>query len=142
MLRPATPADAPACAAILGEFFERTPWLPRLHTPAEDQAFLAHLIAEADVTIADADGVQGYSATRGTDLDHLYLAPSARRQGIGTALLTRAKTGRDRLRLWCFQQNIPALAFYAAQGFTEIGRTDGQDNEERLPDIQLEWRAA
>jgi len=46
------------------------------------------------------------------------------------------------LSLWCFQQNHAARAFYARHGFVEGTRTDGQNNEERLADVKLEWRAA
>ena len=63
----------------------------------------------------------------------------ARRQGHGRALLDHAKARADRLSLWTFEANREALAFYAAQGFAETARTDG-DNEEGLPDVRLEWR--
>lgn len=36
--------------------------------------------------------------------------------------------------------DLPARAFHARMGFTEIARTDGTGNDEGLPDVQLEWR--
>lgn len=142
IIRPAMPDDAPACAAILGAFFEQTPWLPRLHTEDEDRAFLAHLIETAEVTVACDRDVQGYIACSGDEVEHLYLAQHAQRQGIGRRLMDHAKTDRQQLTLWCFQQNAPALAFYRAQGFVETQRTDDAGNEEGLPDVHLTWRAA
>lgn len=142
VLRLATAADASACATILGAFFTDTPWLPRLHTFEEDTGFLTGLIGRTDVTVAQRDGVVcGYCAVDGAEVDHLYLAMDARGQGIGSQLMDAAKTGRNQLKLWCFQQNTRARTFYAKHGFTEIARTDGATNEECLPDVQLQWRA-
>jgi hypothetical protein len=44
------------------------------------------------------------------------------------------------VRLWTFQRNTRSRLFYALQGFREVRRTDGQGNEEREPDVLLEWR--
>ena len=44
------------------------------------------------------------------------------------------------LRLWVFQRNTDAIAFYRTCGFREIERTDGSRNEEREPDVLMEWR--
>ena len=141
ILRPATPEDAPACAAILGGFFEDTPWLPRLHSAQDDRAFLTRLIHLGHVSVATKTGeVLGYLAVNGAELDHMYLAPGARRQGIGSLMMAHAKASRDALTLWCFRENTAALAFYTHHGFAEIARTDG-DNEENLPDVQLQWSA-
>jgi hypothetical protein len=43
------------------------------------------------------------------------------------------------VRLWTFQKNAAAIRFYLAHGFREVERTDGSRNEEREPDILLEW---
>ena len=42
-------------------------------------------------------------------------------------------------RLWVFQRNTPALAFYARLGCVEVRRTTGEDNAEREPDVCLRW---
>ena len=54
----------------------------------------------------------------------------------------RRWTAQDRLRLWVFQRNEPAIAFYRARGFRETLRTDGSANEEREPDALFEWTRA
>jgi GNAT superfamily N-acetyltransferase len=69
-----------------------------------------------------------------------YVEPDAQRSGIGSALLEAAKTRRPAgLRLWVFQRNHAARAFYAQHGFAEVELTDGADNEEREPDVLLAW---
>jgi ribosomal protein S18 acetylase RimI-like enzyme len=56
-------------------------------------------------------------------------------------MLSVAKRERPRgLRLWTFASNTPAQRFYERHGFVEMDRTDGQDNEERAPDILYTWR--
>ena len=122
-------------AAILSDWIDATPWMPRIHTRDEDAAFCASLVPDAWVTEA------GFLALREKDIPALYVARAARRQGRGRALLDYAKSLSPALSLWTFEANVPARAFYAAQGFEEIGRTDG-DNDEGLPDIRLEWRRA
>ena len=57
-------------------------------------------------------------------------------RGVVWAALAR----RRRVRLWTFQRNIRSRRFYALQGFCEIRLTDGRANEEKEPDVLLEWR--
>jgi ribosomal protein S18 acetylase RimI-like enzyme len=73
-------------------------------------------------------------------VEHLYVKPDAQRAGIGSTLLDAAKARRPAgLRLWVFQRNEGARAFYAKHGFAEVERTDGAANEEREPDVLLAW---
>ncbi|MEV8467117.1 GNAT family N-acetyltransferase [Fluviibacterium sp. DFM31] len=139
-LRDARPEDAPAMAEILTDWLTRTPWLPNLHTPQQNRAFCGKLIDQKAVTVAEQDQhVVGFLAQRAAEIDALYVAQGAWRQGIGHALLSAAKAKHARLELWTFQANLEARAFYACEGFFELRRTDGQDNDEKLPDIRFAW---
>lgn len=140
MIRPAHDPDASALATILSDWVDATPWMPRLHTRAEDLAFVSSLVSAGQVMIAEHDGQPaGYLARDGEEIRHLYVARDQQGRGVGRALIDQAKSGFTELGLWCFQANSAALAFYAKQGFAEDHRTDGRDNEERLPDIRLVW---
>jgi len=135
------PEDAERLAAIFTSA-RRTamPWLPELHTEEEDRAFIGErVMADCELLVARREArPAGFLALKDDMVEHLYVAPEAQRQGIGTALLEAAKARRpDGLRLWTFQRNAGAAAFYARQGFTEVMRTDGSDNEEREPDVLL-----
>lgn len=137
---PATPQDAGDLAAILRGWIHETPWMPKLHGPAEDLAFLAHLIATHEVTVMRRNGLAaGFLARLGPEIDCLYLAASARGQGLGAQVLDRAKAASPRLELWTFQANSGARRFYARHGFMETGLTDGAGNDEKLPDVRLIW---
>lgn len=43
------------------------------------------------------------------------------------------------VELWTFVANTGAQSFYRREGFAEMRRTDG-DNEEHLPDILYRWQ--
>ena len=140
-LASATAKDAPALARILGDWIRETPWMPKLHSREEDLGYLQHLIARTEVTVLHGDGPAGFIAVDGDDVPALYLAPAARGQGGGRALLDHARYGRDRLEFWTFRANTGARRFYDREGFREIARTEG-DNEAGLPDLRLLWQRA
>jgi len=76
-------------------------------------------------------------------VDQLYVEPDLTGAGIGTQLIDLAKSERpDGLKLWTFASNQGAQRFYLRHGFHEVLRTDGQENEERAPDIQFAWLPA
>lgn len=149
VLRPATEADAPALAAILSDWIDATPWMPRRHSRLEERGFVLRLIREMTVTVAMAPGAtggparpRGFLARRDGFIHALYLAPQARRRGLGRRLLDAAKAEAPALELWVFQANAPARAFYRAQGFAEAESGDGSGNDEGLPDLRLVWQRA
>ena len=140
----AGPADADALAALFtASRSAAMPWLPRLHSAAEDRRFMAEQViwASDEVLVVRRDGRPvAFLALRGAMVEHLYVEPGAQREGIGSALLEAAKARRPAwLRLWVFQRNEGAVAFYERHGFAEVERTDGAGNEEREPDVLLAW---
>ncbi len=138
-LRPARTTDAGAVGAILSEFVDSTPWMPRIHTRAEDLSFAGRMIDKGWVTVAEAPQVLGFMARDDTEVNALYVAGSARGQGLGSQLIEAAKAASETLCLWTFQANTAAQQFYLRHGFREITRTDGAGNDEKLPDIRYRW---
>ena len=140
-LTAAKPRDARRLARVLSDWVAETPWMPALHTSAEDRRYLRRLIEGADVvTLRTWRGPQGFLARDGEMIHALYLAPAARGHGQGRRLLDIAKVRAPRLTLWTFQANLGARKFYAQQGFVEVEATDGAGNDENLPDVRLVWQ--
>ena len=137
VLRRAVMADAAALTEI--QLAARTSAdIPNLHTAAEDLAFHQGLIAGKAVMVAEQDGVPvGFAAIHGGWLDHLWVLPACHRRGIGRELLAWARKS-GALKLYVFTHNTRAIAFYRAHGAVQIAESDGQDNEERLPDLTLQ----
>jgi len=141
-LREARPTDAGAVGAILSSFTDATPWMPRIHSRAEDLSFAGRMIDRNWVQVAVRDdGVCGFLARDGAEILALYVRSDARSQGVGAALIRQAQAVRDRLELATFQANLGAQRFYRAQGFVETRRSDGAHNDEGLPDVSFRWTA-
>jgi putative acetyltransferase len=140
-LRLATPADADEIAALFTASRRLLDFLPELHTPEEDRGFIReHILPRYRVTVAERGGrIVGFVSDKPGWIENLYVAPERLGSGIGSALLKDAKSRNERLELWCFLDNHRARAFYEKHGFHEIERTDGANNEERLPDIRFGW---
>jgi putative acetyltransferase len=140
-LRPAQRADAPTIARVYEAARTHSlPYLPVLHSPAEDEAYFTKVVETEAVTVSvHNEAIVGFIARDDDEIDHLYVRPDHHGRGHGTALLTIAQSTRDRLELWVFQRNARAIAFYEAHGFAIVASTDGADNEEREPDHRMAW---
>ncbi len=142
-LRRATLDDMTALARLHRRTVQVSlPFLPTLHTPAEDAWwFCERLFATNEVWLAeDAKGPLGYIAFRADFIEHLFIKPEAQSAGVGLQLLEQAKQNYAELSLWTFQQNLRARRFYERHGFVAVTETDGADNEEKLPDVLYRWR--
>ena len=141
VIRRAVPEDAARLARIhLDARIEAMP--PTIHPEHEVVAWVAGNIERDEVWVADVDGrPAAYSRLTEGWLDDLYVDPAYARQGLGSVLLELAKSRQpEGFGLWVFEMNAPARAFYARHGLVEVERTDGSENEEKEPDIRVEWR--
>lgn len=140
-LRPAVPDDAPAIADVHLAARAAAPMPASVHTDDEVRSWLASRFGVDEIWVAEVDGgVVGYARFTRTWLDDLYVVPAHAGVGIGSALLDLVKARHPRgFGLWVFASNLPARAFYAAHGLVEREHTDGSGNEERAPDLVMEW---
>ncbi len=114
---------------------------PKMWSGAETIAYCGEMIARGWVTVAEAAGrVVGFLARDGAEICGLYVAAGSRDAGIGRALIDSAKRGQDGLWLKVLEQNAGARRFYARHGFAEVARSDGAENDDKLPDITMEWQ--
>ncbi|MCR1781609.1 GNAT family N-acetyltransferase [Nocardioides carbamazepini] len=141
LLRPATPDDVPRIAAVQVAARAVAAMPPGIHAPDEVRAYLAAHFGTAENWVAEVAGrVVGYARFTRDWLNDLYVDPGRQGVGVGGALLDLVKARHpDGFSLWVFEQNAPARAFYAARGLVEREHTDGAENEERAPDLRMEW---
>jgi len=123
-------------------FDERLPSLAGLHTPDEDRAYFEGPLFDACEVWGAWEGatLSAFIAFRDGWIDQLYVLPERQGHGLGARLLDLAKQRQAELRLWTFQRNRLARAFYEARGFVLTELTDGSRNEERDPDALYVWR--
>ncbi|MEW2474877.1 GNAT family N-acetyltransferase [Micromonospora gifhornensis] len=145
VIRPARDSDADAVAEVfLASRAAAMPYLPRLYDDEQTRAWITQVMLPTSTTwVAESTTtgeILGFAALDGNLLAHLYLRPDARRQGIGTALLTHAQQASPTgLSLRVFARNTAARAFYEHHGFRPIDSNDGSRNEENEPDITYHW---
>lgn len=144
LIRPMEPSDTDEAATVWwrSRHAPGSQVPPSVHTEESVRDWFAHvLLPDGQTWVAlDDDRVIAVLTLDGDDLDQLYVDPDAAGQGVGSTLVGLAKDLRPGgLALWTFQSNTRAQAFYRHHGFSEVRRTDGGANEERLPDIRMIW---
>ncbi|GGM57287.1 histone acetyltransferase [Micromonospora sonchi] len=146
MIRRAEAADADAITQVfLASRAAAMPYLPHLYDDEQTGAWITHVVLPGCATwVAESPRsgeILGFAALDGDVLEHLYLRPDARRQGIGSALLDevrRASPGLLSLRV--FTRNTDARSFYERHGFRPVDENDGSRNEENEPDMTYVWQ--
>ena len=139
-LADAKPLDAGAIGAILSEHVDLSAWHPRVYSRAEEIHFADRMISFGWVRIARLDRrVVGFMARDQQDIRALFVRASAQRKGIGNLLINDAKRAGPGLVAWCYEANIAARRFYNKAQFIEDCRTEGAENDLKLPDIKYIW---
>jgi GNAT superfamily N-acetyltransferase len=133
--------DVGTVARMMRSTYDLMDYIPRLHTPEEDLAYIGGLFGEREIWVAENDaGVVGFAILSADELMQMHVDPDEQNAGIGSALLARAKERRPAgFTLWTFQKNVGARRFYERHGLEVVRLTDGEGNEEREPDVQYAW---
>jgi putative acetyltransferase len=111
------------------------------YTLENDTGYFRDVLAqECDIWLAEDGGrIVGMIALRDHLIDQLFVGIDAQRQGVGAALLDKARErSPDHLRAYTFQKNAPARAFFEKHGF-EIVRAGLSPPPENEPDLEYAW---
>ena len=139
-IRAGSAEDAAVCAAIKNAWIDETSWMPRVHAAEDVVRHYRDVVFKTRRVLVAGTPPEGYIALDDAGfVTSLFVASKGK--GIGKALLDHAKAQASMLKLWTFVANVGARRFYEREGFTEIDRSSG-DNEEGLADVLLKWEAA
>jgi len=140
-VRRATEADSDSIAAVFLASRGTMAYLPKLHSDYETRGFMHHVVRDLETFAAVRQNeVVGFAALRGDWLDHLYVHPNRFNTLTGTKLFAEVRFQRPSgFQFWVFQQNASARRFYERHGCALVRLTDGQANEEKLPDALYVW---
>ncbi len=107
------------------------------------QFFRDSLLSECRVWVAErVSQPMGLLALCDSWIRQLAVFPPFQRQGVGTALLQKAREhSPEQLRLFTFRRNNAARAFYERHGFSAVafGVSPAPESE---PDVEYRWQAA
>lgn len=149
-IRVAKRFESDACVDVFRAAWRGMTFVPQdLHSAAEDRRWMRDVLASQMVLVAEACAASGVrdaslvgllSMADGT-IHNLYIRPGYQSRGIGHRLIETAKTcSGGELRLWVFEPNQGAIRFYERHGFVTVRKTDGRENEEKVPDRLMAWR--
>jgi ribosomal protein S18 acetylase RimI-like enzyme len=113
------------------------------HTLTDARAFFRNtLLPACEVWVATRSGsLLGMLALEAPWIRHFAIFPEHQRKGIGMALLEKARERSPaEIRLFTFQRNAPARAFYEKHGFVAVafGISPAPELE---PDVEYRWPA-
>lgn len=144
-IRPFEPADLESVVAFWHDAKRKAfPYVEvqQRYTLEGNRAFFEdHLLVLCRLWVAEEAGEPvGFMALRGSWIDQLFVRVDRQGRGIGSALLDKAKELTDvDLRLFTYQKNHEARAFYERHGFEAVafGVSPPPESE---PDVQYRWR--
>lgn len=143
-IRPYEEADFQSVTALWHESKRRAfPYVEAMqrYTLEGDRSyFQTGVLNNNDVWIAQQNGrIVGFMAYKDGFIDLLFMSVDSQRQGVGTALLEKAKElSPNQLRAFTFQKNIPSRTFFEKHGFTIIG-AGLSPSPEFEPDLEYYW---
>ena len=134
--------DAAEISQILEDWAASNREIPLVHNVEERADYGRWLLEHTRVTmIHNSSGVVGFLALEKHIIHALYIKKDFQGFGFGQAAIKFAQKQFKELRLWVFQSNIGAQKFYQRLGFQIVEKSDGEDNDYRLPDIFYCWKS-
>ena len=134
--------DAAEISQILEDWAASNHEIPLVHNVEERADYGCWLLEHTSVTmIHNSSGVVGFLALEKHIIQALYIKKGFQGFGFGQAAIKFAQKQFKELRLWVFQSNIGAQKFYQRLGFQIVEKSDGEDNDYRLPDIFYCWKS-
>lgn len=111
-------------------------------TKADRDEIESHLasdyLPQVYLYVAEFNGVVvGFAGVSGVNLEMLFVEPSQRGKGIGTALLSWVEAECGVTTVDVNEQNAQAVEFYRRRGFIHVGRSELDDQGRPYPILHL-----
>lgn len=88
------------------------------------------ILPASEIYVQDLDGVKGFIGLMDNYIAGLFVAENYRHQGIGQALIHRAKLHYNELFVNVYQKNEAATAFYLSQGFEIVSEALNEETNQ------------
>jgi putative acetyltransferase len=122
-----------AASAVIAHPF----WTPAM-VERERRNIAERYLPIAETYVFERGGrVVGFISLLGDEVGGIFVAPQFHGQGVGRALMDRARDARDHLELDVFEANEQARRFYSAYGFDVVGEREDEATGERLLRFRL-----
>lgn len=118
MIREYQPADLDAIMKIWLQGNEQAHNFINPEFFKQNYEMVKMLIPMSTVYVQDLNGVKGFIGLTENYISGLFVDEAFRRQGIGKALVTKAKQLHNELLVSVYKKNQAAIDFYLAQDFT------------------------
>ena len=133
--------DAAEISQILEDWAASNREIPVVHNVEERADYGRWLLEHTSVTMIHNDSdVVGFLAVEKRIIQALYIKKEFQGFGFGQAAIKFSQKQFEELRLWVFQSNIGAQRFYQRLGFQIVEKSDGEDNDYKLPDVFYCWK--
>jgi len=143
-IRPAAGAcDHPVLAAIWRRAVDAThDFLAQADRDEIEARLQTDYFPAVELSVAEREGRPvGFSGVLDGTLEMLFVEPTLRGSGVGTALLTHAVDEHGVTRVDVNEQNDSAARFYARRGFEVIGRSATDEAGRPYPLLHLKLSA-
>ena len=136
-IRRAVAAECTGIAQILNTWIDRTPWMVRLYSAAQIERMIQKSFPRRVIWVV-GEPVSAYLSFDPPTARVVALYCACPGQGVGKALLDRAREGCDHLWLTTYAPNLAAQRFYRREGFAQTQRLHPQPSEV-LAEIRMDW---
>jgi putative acetyltransferase len=88
------------------------------------------LIPMSTLYVQDLDGVKGFIGLTENYISGLFVDEKYRHQGIGNALINKAKQRNNELSVHVYKKNTVAIDFYLSQNFDIVSESINEETNE------------
>lgn len=92
--------------------------------------FVKSLMPISTIYVQDLNGIKGFIGLTDNYIAGLFVDSHHHHQGIGTALIQKAKQQVNELSVHVYKKNKPAIEFYLSQGFEIIAESMNEETQE------------